>query len=115
MLALVGSFRAHCGSRSNLYEISACERVGRAVDDPIGLREAVQDFNLRTQVTPNSDLLQGDSPIGANNGDLRPVLAKQQRTCWDAHYIGWAGELEMNLGERARLEQAVGVVRLQFD
>ena len=61
-----------------------CKRVRWAVDDAVGLRQAMQDFNVGTQISSEGDTLQFDLVIGPDHRDFQTVLPEQQCACRNA-------------------------------
>src|SRR5260370_4305096 len=82
--AKFGLLLADGGFACDPHGIAACKRVRRGVDDAGGPRQAVQDFNVGTQISSEVDALQFDLVIGPDHGDFQSVLPEQQCACRNA-------------------------------
>src|SRR5258708_14652894 len=104
--------RFSCG-RLNL--IATLHSLGWTIDDPVRTGKSSDDLGAVPKVPANLDGFHLHLVVGAEHGDLHPLIAWHQRRRWHAHYLRVPRELKLYLAVSASEELAVGIIGLQLN
>src|SRR5579859_769042 len=108
-----GSGRAR--RRGEMHGVAGLQRLGRAVDDPVGGAEAARHLDRIAEIPAELDRGQHRLVAGPEDGDLDALAVGDQRRRRQAQEIGIARNLEMHVAIGAGREHAVRILRLQLD
>jgi hypothetical protein len=61
----------------NAHDVAGSERIGRAIDDPVGRRETAGNFNLDAEIPAQTDLLQRNLIAVADYRGFQAMLPEQ--------------------------------------
>ena len=104
--------RWRCGGHAN--RVAGHERFWRIIDDPIGRRQAGNDFHTVTEVAAQLHLLENHL-FTVEGRDLRSPIAGHERSRRDCYYIRVSRNFEVHIAVTAAEKLAGCVVGLKLD
>src|ERR1700712_1907490 len=96
--------RFSCGQ---LDLIAALHSLGWTIDDPVRTGKSGDNLDAVSEVPANLDGLHLHLVVGAEHGDLHPLIAWHQCRRWHPHYLRVARELKVYLAVGTGEELAV--------
>ena len=95
--------------------VARCERIGRAVDQPVRELQALHHLDFGSEIASKLDRPKLDRIVCVDCCDLHPLLAENERAGRNADDVGVARQLEIDLGIGTGLQFAIRIVSMELD